>query len=443
MKHFISLLLAVTPIAFGAAPPLREQVSLNGTWDGNETVPVYESIQIDQKRYARTVEVPASWAGKVIRVEFENVAFIADVSVNGKHLVQHIGAWNPFAVDVSDLVKPGGSFRLTVDVKGPKHQPIVDANGAPAWPVGGWFSSSKGGIAGDVWLRAYGAVHIEDAFIQTSVRRKELALEYTLRNASKRPRTVKLEIEAVSGKQGAPVPFHGPTVTLAAGETKVVKAAFPWANPMLWWPDDPVLYHLKTRLLEGAAIMDAETRRFGFREIWTEGNQFRFNGIRANLYGDYQVFGDTWYTQPVIHMPAHWPATVDKIKAMNIRVMRWHHNPVPQYLLDVSDEKGLLICDEAANYARNYHAKSDKRSYLANTHRWIEAWIKADRNHPSVYMWNATNEMSYSFAGPFDSTELRKFGDTIRKFDETRPIGYDGDHMVEDSLIDYHLSGVV
>jgi len=438
MKHLILFLLAAAPIAFGAAPPLREQVSLNGTWDGNETVPVYEGIQIDQKRYVRTVEVPASWAGKIVRVEFENVAFIADVLVNDKHLAQHIGAWNPFHVDVTEVVKPGASFRLTVDVKGPKHQPIVDAQGAPAWPVGGWFQGSRGGIAGDVWLRAYGTVHVEDVFIQTSVRRKELALEFTLRNESKRPRTVKLELEAAPEKQAAPVQFHGPSVTLAAGETRIVKAAFPWASPTLWWPDSPALYHLKTRLLEGAAVVDSETRRFGFREIRIDGNQFQINGVRANLYGDYQVFGDTWYTQPVIHTPENWPATIDKIKAMNIRILRWHHNPVPQYILDATDEQGLLICDEAANYARNYHVKTNQALYLENTRRWIEAWIKADRNHPSVYMWNATNEMSYKFAGAFDPTALRTLGDAIRRWDNIRPVGYDGDHLVDDVLVDYH-----
>ncbi len=432
--------LALTLTAAAAPPPLRQQVSLNGQWDQGGTVPVYEGIRkFDQARYERKVEVPSGWQDRIVRVEFENVAFIADVFINGEHVTKHVGAWNPFSVDVTNWAKPGTAFQLRVDVKGPTHQPIVDGNGAPAWPVGGWLSASVGGIAGDVWLRSYGRSYIEDAFIRTSVRQKRIEVEYTLVNTLDRQQQLTLSAEAAPASGSRPSrKFRPMPVNLAPGERRVVTLSEAWVNPELWFPDRPSLYLLKSRISASGVVVDEETRRFGFREIWVEGNQFRFNGIRVNLFGDYQVFGDTWYTQPVIHKPENWPATVDKIKAMNIRVLRWHHNPVPQYLLDVADEKGLLICDEAANYARNYHAKSDKAAYLANTQRWLEPWIKADRNHPSVYMWNATNEMSYKFAGAFDPKELRKLGDTIRRFDSTRPIGYDGDHAVEDVLVDYH-----
>lgn len=432
--------LAFCMVASAAPPPLRVQVSLNGDWPKGGKVPVYEGVETDQRTYERVVAVPSEWpASGRVRVEFENVAFIADVSVNGNHLVHHVGAWNPFSVDVTRYATPGKSFTLRVEVKGPGHPPIMNAKGGPDWPVGGWFNKKLGGICGDVYLRSYGEVAIEDTFIQTSVRSKQIAISYTVRNESDRARTVSLLAEiAPAAGAGKGRSVRGQAVTLKPGETRTVPVRSSWADPELWWPDRPFLYHLTSRIVEAGATLDTETRRFGFREIWTEGNQFRINGVRANLFGDYQVFGDSWYTQPIIHTPENWPSTVDKIKSMNIRVLRWHHNPVPQYLLDVTDEKGLLICDEAANYARDYHKKSNQAAYLENTHRWIEAWIKADRNHPSVYMWNATNEMTHSFCGPFPADELRKLGVTIRRFDATRPIGYDGDEAVSDGLVDYH-----
>jgi hypothetical protein len=425
--------------ALAGPPPLREQVSLNGEWDQGGRVPIYEGQPIDVKTYQREVLVPAAWTGKIIKIHFENVAFIADVFVNGEHAVHHVGAWNPFAVDVTKWAKPGAAFTLRVEVKGPKHPPIVNQHGAPLWPVGGWFRKSRGGICGDVWLRAYGPVHIEDAFIRTSFRKKELVVDYTLHNAGAAPRTVSVAAEATpAAGRGSTKTIASKPVTLKGGETRTITAVVSWSDPELWWPDRPALYHLTSRVIEAGVELDRETRRFGFREIWIEGNQFRLNGVRVNLYGDYQVFGDTWYVQPVIHKPENWPATVDRIKAMNIRVLRWHHNPVPQYVLDVTDEKGLLICEEAANYARDYHRQSDQAAYLANAHRWIEPWIKAHRNHPSIYMWNATNEMTYKFAGAFDPTELRKLGSTIARLDPTRPVGYDGDYLVDGELIDFH-----
>ncbi len=444
---FLSVMFKTTALsiltlacAVAAPPDLREQVSLNGVWARGGTVPVYEGEPIDTKTYEREVRVPAAWKNRIVKIEFENVAFVADVFIQGEHAARHVGAWNPFTVDVTRWAKPGSSFSLRVEVSGPQHPPIVDSMGAFQWPVGGWGPKKRGGIAGDVTLRAYGSVYIDDAFIQTSFREKRLSVEYTVHNGGASPRTVEIAGEATPARgSGARKALRAPAVTLQAGETRTVTASVPWPDAALWWPDRPVLYHLTSQVLENGERLDRETRRFGFREIWTEGNQFRFNGVRANLFGDYQVFGDTWYTKPLIHTPENWPATVDRIKAMNIRILRWHHNPVPQYVLDVTDEKGLLICDESANYARHYHQQSPHEVYLENAHRWIPAWIRADRNHPSVYMWNATNEMTYKFAGPFDAKEVRRLGDTIRRFDPTRPVGYDGDTPpVVDELIDYH-----
>lgn len=439
----------LTPACPSTRPPLRDELLLNGVWDEGQQVPQYDGIlDFDEATFQRQVDVPASWAGKIIKLEFVAVNFIADVYIGEEHVMNHVGGWMPFTADVTKLVTPGQNFRLKVHVKGPHHQPIVDADGHVQWPVGGWFTKRVGGIADDVWLRAYGEVHIEDTFIQTSYRNKTLTLDTTLTNTTAKARTVRLEAQAVlASNDSDKVSFTGPTVTLAAGETRVVQAVFDWENPKLWWPDDPRLYHLKSRLLEGEAVPDEETRRFGFREIWISGNQFRLNGIRINLFGDYQTVGDRHYTTPEIYWPERWPETVDKIKAMNIRILRWHHNPVPQYILDVTDEKGLLICDESSNYARNYHMESDRKAYIANAKRCIGPWIKADRNHPSVYMWNATNEMTYPNLGAFAPEDLQELGDLIRSYDPTRPVGYDGDtsvrpergnRSIEDELVDYH-----
>lgn len=407
-------------------PPLRMQVTLNGTWDEGGAVPQYTGVRgFDRRTYRRRVDVPAGWRGRVIKVEFGAVNFVADVAVDGRPVARHVGGWTPFAVDVTGHATPGGSFEMAVDVRGPKHPPIVDGRGKFAWPVGGW--SDRGGIADDVWLRAYGPVHVEDAFIKTSVRERTLAVEYTLVNATDRPRAVRVEAEASPAGGGGVEEALGADVRLEARERRVVTVAGPWADPTLYWPDRPALYVLRTRVVEGGTTLDEEARRFGFREVGIAGNQFTWNGVRANLYGDYQSYGDTWYVDPATHAPENWPRTVERLKALNIRVLRWHHNPVPRHVLDVMDEQGLLCCDESANYARTYLVGCDRDAYVANFATWAEGWVKADRNHPCVYLWNATNEMTYDHLGDFTAAHCAAMGAAIRRHDPTRPVGYDGD----------------
>jgi len=434
-------LFAPSP-ACATPPALREQLSLNGEWPVGGLVPTYMGIKnFDQRTYERDVTVPAAWTGKIVKLEFGAVNFTAAVFLDGELVYENVGGWCPFAIDVTSRAKPGATVRLKVDVTGPTHPPIVDGNNAVAWPIGGW--KTHGGIAEDVWLRAYGRVHLEDAFIQTSVERKEIGVDYTVRNATAEPQSVVVAADIVrasaTATNAAPareLTFTSQTVRLAPNETRVVHVSAAFPRAALYWPDQPTLYHLRSRVVPSAeahapsspAIFDTETRRFGFREITLRGNQFYWNGVRANLYGDYQVFGDTWYVDSAkLHTPEAWPATIDRIKAMNLRVLRWHHNPVPQYILDLADEKGLLICDESANYARDFHKKSHHGRYLTNALKTVEPWIRADRNHPSIYLWNATNEMTYGFAGPFPAAGLVEFGERIRRLDPTRPVAYDGD----------------
>jgi hypothetical protein len=430
----LALGLGLGPAGFAAAPALREQLSLNGEWPVGGTVPTYAGIRnFDQRTYERDVTVPAAWEGKHLKLEFGAVNFTAAVSIDGVLVHENAGGWSPFAVDITPHAKPGGTFRLAVHVKGPTHPPIVDENNAFAWPVGGW--RRYGGIADDIWLRAYGRVHIEDAFIQTSVAQRELTVDYTVRNTTAQSQTIALAADIVRESTGATEHrLASPVVVLAPGETRVVRISSPWENPTLYWPDAPVLHHLRTRVVSTpsthapSAVLDAETRRFGFREITLRGNQFYWNGVRANLYGDYQVFGDSWYVDSArLHTPEALPATFDRIKAMNLRVLRWHHNPVPRYVLDIADEKGLLICSESANYGRDFHQKSNHALYVTNALKTIAPWIRAERNHPSIYLWNATNEMTHSFTGPFPPDSLLPLGAEIARLDPTRPIGYDGD----------------
>jgi hypothetical protein len=422
----ICLIMSLSSPLHAAAPDRREQISLNGTWDNGGVVPNYDGIKgFKSETYQRTVTAPASWAGKVIQLEFGAVNFIAQVFVNGKQLIEHVGGWSPFEVDVTNHITAGQPFVLKVVVHGPKTQPIFDDKGAAQWPVGGW--SNRGGIADDVWLRAYGKVHVEDAFIQTSYRQQTLTIDYSLLNTDSVTRTVSLSADAMrAGKTEVEKNLRS-SITLAPGERKTIRVSDRWSQPTLYWPDSPSLYHLRTTLRDGDAVVDAEMRRFGFREIWIEGNQFKWNGVRINLFGDYQSVGDTYYTKPEFYHPQNWPSTVDQIKAMNIRILRFHHNPVPQYILDVCDEKGLLVCDESANYARSFHKETNQTQYLVNAKETIGPWIKADRNHPSIYMWNATNEMTYSQFGGFKAAAVAEIGEVIKSFDPTRPVGYDGD----------------
>ncbi len=435
------VVLAAAP-ALAAPPALREQVSLNGQWDEGGTVPQCFGEVFKTKTYRRQVEVPAAWTGKQIHLEFRQVNFTADVSINGKHVLTHLGCFIPFSIDLTKFVEPGKTFALEVVVKGSTQAPNVDERGGALWPVGTYrLDNSYSGIVDDVWLRAYGPVSIDDSFIQTSFRNHTLTVDYTVTNHDQKPRTVKIGGEVSEPGEKTAVKTLGiDEIGLAAGETKTVSAQIGWEDPKLWMPDSPALYHLTSNVLEGDKVIDKETRRFGFREMWIKGNQFVLNGIRANLLGD-SIPRVTRHTDGTA--PDEWPKHVDMLmNVLHVRIIRWHMVPAQDYLLDVSDEKGLLIEAESAFYGRPIYSK-DRQKLLENTRSWMRDWVRSNRNHPSIVIWSAENECGWMHPGcigapAITNEQLLDLGNTIRQNDPTRAVVYEGDGDVGDAVIDYH-----
>ncbi len=456
---FLFLMAGINDIQAGKLP-LRSEMSLNGTWNftpekGEKTfiqVPdFWDAAGFKNIRYAvyeRRVTIPnmPEWKNKQIKLEFDAVNFIAEIYINNKLAGSHVGGFIPFSIDITKFVKPGDTFTLRVNVKGGSYPPIVDSEDNPQWPVGFVGHKVRWGIIFDVWLRAYGKVHIQDAFIQTSYRKKTIKVDYTVRNDDKKART----FTVVSSVSPAISPgddilnFKSEELVIQPGQTVNISVQKQWENPMLWSPADPFLYYLKSNIAvsedDKIEIIDTETRRFGFREVWIEGNKLMFNGHRFTIMGTNIVQHSEFHdTQRYYFMtPESWNASIDRLFELNLRTVRFHMQPAPEFIYDIADERGLLVMDESTIYAREYILKSNKEEYLKNCKKWIGPWITGHRNHPSIIVWSAENEMGVGWLNWMTSEEMKSLGDEIRKYDITRPVNYDGDEDVGDDMVNYH-----
>jgi beta-galactosidase len=81
----------------------------------------------------------------------------------------------------------------------------------------------------------------------------------------------------------------------------------------------------------------------------------------------------------------------------------------------------LLVQDGKANTA-----------LFDNWREQLRAWVRAERNHPSVFIWSLENEITYINARNFGwlpqiEPEIRKAAEEVMKLDPTRPVMIDGD----------------
>ncbi len=463
---------------YSQAPPLREQVSLNGTWDftvenGEKSsirVPEYwdaapgftKKVEREYIRdgdtltrevtvpststgiYEREVKIPADWKNKVIKVEFEGINHIAEVYVNGKHLKTHIGGWAPFKVNVTELVTAGESFHLKVIVKGGDQSPIVDEQGNPQWPVGWYGHQSRWGIIFDTWLRAYGRVYIEDAFIQTSWRKKHITIDYEVINRSNRKESIILRGTVTEEHKTDPVlNLKSESYTLEPGQKKTIRLTSTWENPLPWNPNTPYLYILTSEIHNedtDKKSIDNEQRRFGFREIWIEGNELRFNGHRLNLRGtSINTHGQGYNRDRYTYIsPETWNRTIDRLQYLNIQSVRFHQQPPSERIIEIADERGLLVIEESPMYARRYILDSNNEIYFKNSLTWLKPWIKDRRNHPSIIMWSSENEIGRNWLKWFSDDQIKTLADSIRSVDPTRPVIAEGDFDVGDDFYSLH-----
>ena len=85
---------------------------------------------------------------------------------------------------------------------------------------------------------------------------------------------------------------------------------------------------------------------------------------------------------------------------------------------------------EAASYLLVDDGKA-RTDLFDNWRTQLRAWVKAERNHPSIFVWSVENEITFINARnlgllPQEEPEIQKGVEMVMKLDPTRPAMTDG-----------------
>ncbi|MHC4592025.1 MAG: glycoside hydrolase family 2 protein, partial [Planctomycetota bacterium] len=384
--------------------------------------------------YRRRFAVPGEWQGRHVFIAFGGVKYVSEVYVNGQHVGGHYGGWEPFEVDVTSVCRFGDANDLLVkvlDVRG-----LVDgevsyespwtlldsADDRVVAPIGS--QPNLFGIWQDVDLLAREAVFIDDVAVTTSMRQGRVEARYVVRNLGDGPRSVDVQAQVVDGAV-AVLDMGLVSVTVPPGGTAEVELAETWANPKLWMPNSPHLYHLESRVTGGGRELDADRTRFGFREFWTDGIYFVLNGVRMKFLATagHPPWDGYLLTDDEVR------AKYEGIRSANCNAMRLHANIWPENWYEIADEVGLPIIQESAIWCHVEHYALGKEEFWQNAREHWRDVIRRDKNHPSVVMYSMENEILHVGGTRVAETEqnLGDLGRFVKSIDPTRPIMYDGD----------------
>ena len=164
--------------------------------------------------------------------------------------------------------------------------------------------------------------------------------------------------------------------------------------PHLWDVDDPYYYTLKTELKDkDGNILHKITQNCGFKyAVFTTDKGFFLNGRHLKIYGacqhhDHGALGSAFDKEAQRRQ-------FKKLKEMGLNSIRCSHNPPPSAWMDLCDEMGIMVDDEAFDMWERPKTKFDYGNYF---NEWCERdttnWVRRDRNHPSLIMWSIGNEI--------------------------------------------------
>ncbi len=399
--------------------------------------------------YRTKVDIPADWKGNSFYLVFPANNLNTTVLVNG----QFVGFdKNPLAglqFDITKALKPGIN-EIAVGIKdawyGYEASPTDPMVLRKVWnlppkyfsqgfqkmvyPV---WNSPQSGILGTPELVAAGPAYAADVFVKPSVARKELGVEVTLKNPGAAPVSGELVCEAVNEKSGA-VEFTAPPqpFTLDADKEQVLDFSAKWESPKLWWPDDPNTYRLRTTVKVGGKPVDVRETPFGFREWTIDGTALKLNGVRWQGMSECGIAG--------AKTPEQWLAKFHDPKSHYGFGRMWMNDHSGYFWLGKDAAETLDIMDRGgAVIRRSGHLDGQLCGYAPEIFaklgpNWLDhlaAWIKGERNHPSIFIWSIENEINFINArnlGQLDVWEpiLTKAWEVAQKVDPTRPVMIDG-----------------
>lgn len=310
--------------------------------------------------YRRDVEVAPDQLDKVWLVRFDGVYQDCDVLLNSEVICTHRYGYTAFDVELTGKLHAGRN-ELMVHVR---HQS----------PNSRWYSGA--GIYRDVNLFV-----LEQRYMPLD------GTYVTVKNDGDVWR-VTIATEVVGDGTGLPVhrltDHQGQVIAESHGTT----AEMIVRNPRLWSVDKPELYLLETTL--GTQTI---RQHIGFRTMRYDADRGLFlNDEPIKLHG-VCLHHDLGALGAAFHKKAAY-RQLKAMKEMGVNALRTSHNPPARHVMDLCDEMGILVVDEAFDMWERPKTTYDyARFFGENVEADVASWVRRDRNHPSLLMWSIGNEI--------------------------------------------------
>lgn len=428
---------------------MRESQSLNQNWKFARTAEIpaelpegWESVSLphtynaadgqdggnDYYRgpavYVRTLRTPGESKNKEFYLECLGAAMTAEVFLNGTRLSRHEGGFSTFRVRLTEALRPMGCDNLLA-IR------VDNSENDRVYPQKADFTF-YGGLYRDVNLIAVPQAHF--ALIPDGTPGIHVISEVDLAHRSASVQ-VDVQTEGVADGETVELRIFGADdedSQHAGGATcQTVRAAVRdnhargsfHLDPVRLWDGlaDPYLYTAEAVLIsEGEAgdeesVLDAVGTRFGVRSFRVDPEKgFFLNGRPYPLRGVSRHQDRLGVGNAIT--PAMMEEDMAVIRDIGANSLRLAHYQQAQAFYDLCDENGILVWAEIP-FITKFMEKG-----IQNTLGQMRELITQSSNHPSIYCWGLSNEITASSPVTEELMENHRMLQKLcHEMDPTRP----------------------
>lgn len=369
--------------------------------------------------YRKNLEIEAADKGKSIFLDIDGAMSYAIVWLNGNL----VGGWPygyaSFRLNLTPYVVPGGVNQLAIRLDNPNYSAR-------------WYPGA--GLYRNVWLVKTNPAHVAQygSFITTNSVSEESAVinvEVTIDNDSKLDENIEVTTKIFDWSDGkisgnAVAEILPQKVKVNAQNNFKISDSVTLKNPRLWGPpptQKPNLYMAVTTLKQNGKQIDQFQTRFGIRKLEFDPNQgvllnnelIKLKGV--NNHHDLGALGAAFNTRAAERQ-------LEILREMGCNAIRMSHNPPAPELLELTDKMGFLVMDEIFDSWERKKTDHDFHLIFAD---WAEpdtrAFIRRDRNCPSIIMWSFGNEVGEQYTGEAGAEIAQNLHNIVKEEDPTRP----------------------
>jgi beta-galactosidase len=378
--------------------------------------------------YRKRFHVPASYRNSQLTIEFDGVYQNSEVWINGEYLGKRPYGYVPFFYDLMPYVVFGRENVMAVKVDNSRQTNCR------------WYSGS--GIYRHTWLVSTRLVHVAHwgTFVTSPHVSKDsatLQISTRVENDGNNPARCTLDT-MLFDDDGKAVARTEASPEIASHSEYEFAQQLTVERPRLWSVEDPHVYKVRSTIREQGQLVDEYDTPIGIRDaVFDADKGFLLNGQRVKLNGVclHHDGGGVGAAVP----ERVWERRLEILREMGCNAIRTSHNPYAAEFLDLCDRMGFLVMNEAFDEWRVPKGQIGPHGYSNYFDEWFERdvrnFVQRDRNHPSVVLWSAGNEVGDQGAAHGAET----LGNLLKVFhteDPTRPVTVGCDHISSEPASD-------